>query len=215
MIRLQLPPNNGIHIDAKSVYNLYLQLKNHFNGRGDVIKKDWRMKVSDASYEKRKDKFFFEMLSKKYTLKELSLMMIGNLVSNQNMWIGDISDGDAIEFYEQYLAKLKLMRLRYQDDIKNIYYVAKKLELKTLSQMFDYNDQTNGSYIFKLLQSNAITFETFIMLDSFLGIIKKHDEKDNVIWMNYSTRLKAYQKLFLVDSDECKRIFIQTIKSSK
>lgn len=215
MVKLLLPPNNNIFIDGKSVFNLYLQLKNHFNGRGDVIKKNWNMKVSDSSYNNRKDKMFFERLSKKYKLKELCLIFIGNLVANQNSWIGDISDADPLEFYNLYLAKLKALKSRYVDDVKNIYYFSKKMDLDKLSNVFEYNERMQTSYIFKLLQSNIITFETFIMLDSFLNIINEHDKHDNIVWSSYSVRLKAYKKLFIFDADECKQIFIDSIKSVK
>lgn len=215
MVKLLLPQNNNIFIDGKSVYNLYLQLKNHFNGRGDVIKKNWNLKVSDSSYNNRKDKMFFERLSKKYKLKELCLIFIGNLIANQNSWIGDISDADPLEFYKLYLAKLRALNSRYVDDVKNIYYFAKKMEFEKLSNVFEYNEQMQSSYIFKLLQSNIITFETFIMLDSFMNLIDEHDKQDNIIWSSYSVRLKAYKKLLIFDSESCKNIFIESIKSVK
>lgn len=215
MVKLLLPPNNNIFIDGKSVFNLYLQLKNHFNGRGDVIKKKWRLKVSDSSYNSRKDKMFFERLAQKYTLKELSLILIGNLLENQDAWIGSISDSDPLEFYKIYLARLKTVKNRYHDDTKNIYYSYKKLEVEKFSDFFKYDDSKNSSYIFKLLQANVVSFETFIMLDSFMGLIDAHDTKDNVVWSKYSARLKAYKKLFVVDSDQCKEAFLNTIKSVK
>lgn len=215
MVRLLLPPNNNIFIDGKSVYKLYLQLKNHFNGRYDVVKYDWNMNVSDKSYSSRRDKFFFEKLSQKYRLKELCLIFISNLVANENAWIGEISDSDAVEFYKLYLARLKAVKSRFADDVKNIYYFAKKVEVSALKEIFVYNEQVQTSYIFKLLQSGIISFETFVMLDSFMNIVDNHDQHDNIIWSSYSTRLKAYRKLFVVDSDQCKELFMETIKSVK
>lgn len=215
MVRLLLPPNNNIFIDGKSVYKLYLQLKNHFNGRYDVVKYDWNMNVSDKSYAGRRDKFFFERLSRKYRLKELCLIFISNLVANENAWIGEISDSDAVEFYKLYLARLKAVKSRFADDVKNIYYFAKKVEVSALKEIFVYNEQVQTSYIFKLLQSGIISFETFVMLDSFMNIVDNHDQHDNIIWSSYSTRLKAYRKLFVVDSDQCKELFMETIKSVK
>lgn len=214
-VKLLLPPNNNIKIDGKSVYILYLQLKNHFNGRKCVIKTNWRMNVSDSSYAKRKDKFFFERLSEKFTLKQLCMIFISNLVANQDAWIGEISDSDPVNFYKTYIARLRIVMTRYEDDVKNIYYFAKKINANALNDIFCYNESSQSSYIFKLLQSGIISFETFIMLDSFLGIIDKHDQYDNIIWSSYSTRMKAYRKIFLVDSQESKEIFMRTIKSTK
>ncbi|EFY2706758.1 helicase loading protein, partial [Shigella sonnei] len=64
--------------------------------------------------------------------------------------------------------------------------------------------------------SNIISFETFILLDSFLNVIDKHDEQtDNLVWNNYSIKLKAYRKILNIDSQEAKKVFIETVKSCK
>jgi hypothetical protein len=107
------------------------------------------------------------------------------------------------------------VKSRFADDVKNIYYFAKKVEVSALKEIFVYNEQVQTSYIFKLLQSGIISFETFVMLDSFMNIVDNHDQHDNIIWSSYSTRLKAYRKLFVVDSDQCKELFMETIKSVK
>lgn len=216
MINIRMPPNNVRMISGKSVYCLYLCIKQHFNGRYDAIKYNWTMRVSDAAYNKRRDKYFFEKLSDKYTLKELTLIFMSNLVANQDAWIGDISDADALVFYREYIGRLKRIKQVYEDDIKNIYYFSQKVEVKALSEIFEYNNKVGASYIFKLLQSNVISFETFILLDSFLDIINKHDDQTNdLVWSKYSTKLNAYKKVLKVDAVEARKLFIETVKNCK
>lgn len=216
MIKIRMPQNSARYVNGKSVYMLYLMLKQHFNGKYDVIKYNWTMRVSDQAYNKRRDKYFFEKLSDKHMLKELTLIFMSNLVANQEAWIGDISDADALVFYREYIGKLKRIKTQYEDDIKNIYYFSRKVEVQKLSEIFDYNKKVDTSYIFKLLQSNVISFETFILLDSFLDIINKHDSQtNNLVWSNYSVKLNAYKKLLNVDAEMAKQVFIETIKSCK
>lgn len=211
-----MPANNNRMVNGKSVYTLYLAIKQHFNGRYDVVKYNWVMRVSDAAYQKRRDKYFFEKLSDKYTLKELTLIFMSNLVANQDAWIGDISDADALVFYREYIGRLKRIKEQFKDDIKNIYYFSQKVEVKALSEIFEYNNKVQSSYIFKLLQSNVISFETFILLDSFLDIIDKHDDQTNdLVWSKYSTKLNAYKKILIIDSAEARKLFIETVKNCK
>ena len=211
-----MPANNNRMVNGKSVYTLYLAIKQHFNGRYDVVKYNWVMRVSDAAYQKRRDKYFFENLSDKYTLKELTLIFMSNLVANQDAWIGDISDADALVFYREYIGRLKRIKEQFKDDIKNIYYFSQKVEVKALSEIFEYNNKVQSSYIFKLLQSNVISFETFILLDSFLDIINKHDDQTNdLVWSKYSTKLNAYKKILIIDSAEARKLFIETVKNCK
>lgn len=215
MIKIRMPPNNARYVNGKSVYMLYLMMKNHFAGKYDVIKYHWTMRVSDQAYNKRRDKYFFEKLSEKHMLKELTLIFMSNLVANQDAWIGDISDADAMVFYREYIGRLKRMKTQYEDDIKNIYYFSQKVD-ETLQGIFNYNNKVDSSYIFKLLQSNVISFETFILLDSFLDIINKHDNStNNLVWSNYSTKLNAYKKILDVDANEAKRVFMEVIKNCK
>lgn len=216
MIKIRMPPQGERYIDAKSVYKLYLMIKGHFNGRYDVIKYNWCMRVSDKAFDKRRDKHFFKKLSEKYTLKELTLIFMSNLVANQDAWIGDISDADALVFYREYIGKLKLIKSTFEEDVKNIYYFSRKVEVKSLNEIFLYNNKVDASYIFKLLQSNIISFETFIILDSFLDIINKHDAAtNNLVWSQYSVKLNAYRKILNVDREQAKALFISTIKSAK
>lgn len=216
MIKIRMPANNNRMVNGKSVYTLYLAIKQHFNGRYDVVKYNWVMRVSDGAYQKRRDKYFFEKLSDKYTLKELTLIFMSNLVANQDAWIGDISDADALVFYREYIGRLKRIKQVFEDDIKNIYYFSKKVEVKALSEIFEYNTKVNSSYIFKLLQSNVISFETFLLLDSFLGIVDKHNEATNdLVWSKYSTKLEAYRKILIIDKELARKTFIETIKGCK
>lgn len=211
-----MPAGGERYIDGKSVYKLYLMIKQHMNGKYDVIKYNWCMRVSDAAYQKRRDKYFFQKLSEKYKLKELALIFISNLVANQDAWIGDISDADALVFYREYIGRLKQIKFKFEEDIRNIYYFSKKVEVSAFKEIFEYNPKVQSSYIFKLLQSNIISFETFILLDSFLNIIDKHDEQtDNLVWNNYSIKLKAYRKILNIDSQKAKSVFIETMKSCK
>ncbi|QOI66456.1 DNA helicase loader [Erwinia phage FBB1] len=215
MIKIRMPPDNARYINGKSVYLLYLMLKQHFNGKYDVIKYHWTMRISDAAYNKRRDKYFFEKLSEKYMLKDLTLIFMSNLVANQDAWIGDISDADALVFYREYIGRLKRIKIQFEDDIKNIYYFSQKLG-ESLSTIFEYNKKGESSYIFKLLQSNVISFETFILLDSFMDIINKHDSQtNNLVWSNYSVKLNAYKKILNVDANEAKQLFIDVVKSCK
>lgn len=215
MLDIQLPQNNARRIDGKSVFKLYLQLKGHFNGKYDVVKYNWSMKLSDAAYNKRRDKMFFERLSSRHTLKDLCLIFISNLVANQDAWIGEISDADALIFYREYLGRLSQVQTRYQEDIRNIYYFSEKIGIKALQDIFVYNENISTSYVFKLLQNDIISFETFILLDSFLDIINNMDKHDDIVWESYSKRLNGYRKILTVDSAKAKQLFVETIKSCK
>jgi len=184
-------------------------------GKYDVIKYNWGIKVSDAAFNKRRDKHFFRRLSEKYTLGELVHLFISNLVMNQNTWIGEIADSDAMTFYLEHKGRLLRMKDIYTEDVKSIVYFSEKVGCQ-LKDIFEYNESTSTSYVFKLLQSQLISFETFILLDSFLDIINKHDSKSNdLVWSNYSIKLNGLKKLLYIDKEKSRSIFIETVKNNR
>lgn len=211
--KIRLPPDSNRKINAKSVFILYLQLKSHFNGKYDVIKYDWKMNVSDKAFDKRPDKIFFRKLSEKYSLSELVYIFVSNLATNQNAWVGEISDSDSLSHYREYIGRMKSSTDNFTSDLNSIYIFYKKLELNSFKDIFTYNKDINNSYIFRLLQSGIITTETFIILDSLLNIIERMDEHDNIIWSTYSNRLKAYRKLLIFDREYYKILFKETLKN--
>ncbi|UQJ95320.1 loader of DNA helicase [Klebsiella phage CPRSA] len=66
-----------------------------------------------------------------------------------------------------------------------------------MSLVFKYSEKSSTSYISKLVLSNVISYESFLIFDSFLGIINKHNQvADDIIWSDFSIKLKAYRKIF-------------------
>jgi hypothetical protein len=75
-------------------YQHYLSLKNHFtNPKYDFFKYGARTRASMTSFNKRKDKYWFEKTSRKYSDKEVVDFLVSNFTATdnpQNLWIGEI-----------------------------------------------------------------------------------------------------------------------------
>lgn len=215
LYRIRMPKNEqNTYITGKSVHILFKALSGHFKGNYDAVKYNFKGRVSNNEYAKHRSKSFFDRISKRFKLYELVLLFTSNLVSNPDAWIGEIINTDAVNHYKDYLIRLRNQEQIYRDDIRNIYYFSKEVEVNALKEVFDYNEQHQTSYILKLLQTGIINYETFVLLDSFLNIIEEHDEKStDIIWKNsFSPRLSGYREISLVDKDKAKKIFIEVIK---
>ena len=75
-------------------YQHYLSLKNHFtNPKYDFFKYGAKTRASMASFNKRKDKYWFEKTSRKYSDEEVVDFLVSNFTAAdnpQNLWIGEI-----------------------------------------------------------------------------------------------------------------------------
>jgi hypothetical protein len=75
-------------------YQHYLSLKNHFtNPKYDFFKYGAKTRASITSFNKRRDKYWFEKTSRKYSDKEVVDFLVSNFVAADNpgnLWIGQI-----------------------------------------------------------------------------------------------------------------------------
>jgi len=176
-------------------------MKNHFSGKYDAIKYKWEIKITEKAFEKRRDKYFFKKLAERFTFKEIYLILLSNMVANPDFWVGDV-DEDTIVFYRQYIGKLRRIDNIFVDDVKNLYEFSRMKGIP-LSTVFQYSVKSSTSYISKLVQSGVISYESFLILDSFLDIINKHDEiATDFVWNEFSKKLNAYRKLVEISNEE-------------
>lgn len=184
-----------------AVYKLYLVMKNHFAGKYDAIKYRWEIKITEAAFNKRKDRYYFTKLAERFTFKEIYFIFLSNMVANPDFWVGNV-DEDSIVFYRQYIGKLRRIDNVFVDDVKNLFEFSRMKGI-TLSTVFQYSTKSSTSYISKLVQSGVISYESFLILDSFLNIINKHDEvATDFVWNEFSKKLNAYRKIVEISNEE-------------
>ena len=75
-------------------YQTYLSMKSHFTNRKyDFFKYGGKSRATVSSFNKRKDKYWFEKTSRKYSDQEITDFLLSNFVHTdapQNLWIGEI-----------------------------------------------------------------------------------------------------------------------------
>lgn len=214
LLKLKKPPQPARLINGYSVFCLYLMLSRHFKGNYDVIKYNWKINATEKSYFRRKDKGFFERLSKKFNLGELSELMISNFTANPNAWIGDLSDSDALSFYRKHEGKLLKSERTFKEDVDNLLLFCDNKSLRFEQVLSDTS--TNNPWLFRMIQQDVISYETFVMLDSLFNLVSKYDTMNNIVWTSdYALRIKAYRSLLEIDRVKVKEIFVSVIKEYK
>jgi hypothetical protein len=83
-----------VTVSPFETYQHYLSLKNHFtNPKYDFFKYGAKTRASMTSFNKRKDKYWFEKTSRKYNDKEVVdffYQILYPVDNPQNLWIGEI-----------------------------------------------------------------------------------------------------------------------------
>ena len=188
-----------------NAYKVYLALKNHFTSDYDYFKYHGKMKVKEESFLKRRDKFFFEKIERRYK-KELVPFFVSNLIKEDNSWSGSLATDRAEQTFNEWKKKTQSLRYVFKEDMGRVRTLMDHNELQ-FDELFECGDGQHPP-IFKLLISEEITIESFVILDQVLSFCKRINKRilDDYVWSVYYKRVMKYSRFIEVDNKDYKMI---------
>ena len=94
-----------VAVKGLEAYRMYLAMRNHFRSKTYNFLKSPYSKAKPETYDKRKDKYFFVKLSRKYDEKQLAQFYLSNFLADNCEWIGAMSangERNYIEYQKEY-----------------------------------------------------------------------------------------------------------------
>ena len=177
-----------MNVTPFETYQHYLSLKNHFtNPKYDFFRYGAKTRATVTSFNKRKDKYWFEKTSRKYSDKEIVEFLVANFVAvdnPQNLWIGEIiNSGD--RKYSDW--KQRQQSLTYQ-------FKEQSEKLLTENKLEDIFECSKGHpIILKKYLGGEISLETFSIWEKVFSFQKNFDNKlTDPVWETVSLKLKKY-----------------------
>jgi hypothetical protein len=188
-------------MDPFESYKLYNALKLHFETDGyDAVKYNYKSNVTPQSFFKRKDKYFFAKLAKKYNgnLKDFYISQFVNTES----YVGDMMDEEAEKNYLNYK--------RIQESIHRVF----SIDINILGEQERKFDELFKSYhgqlplVVKLWLQEEISLETVVILDSILGFVERESDNitDTIIWPDLKRRINKYKPFVNYTEDKCMKL---------
>jgi hypothetical protein len=195
-------------VDPISCYKTYLSIKNHFSKRDyDFFKYNGKTKVSEKTFYSKKDRFWFEKLSRKKSDKEIIDFFVSNYSSSDdpsNLWIGNIiKEGESI--YEDWIGK--------RNNLPNIFYdeISNRLTKENFESYFQIQNNRHPILLKDYLKKE-ICIETLIILDKILRFKKDFDNKIiDPIWETVSLKMEKYSPFLNVDIFKYKKILKECV----
>ena len=176
-------------------YKMYLSLKNHFTkDKYDFHKYCGKSRASVQSFYKRKDRYFFEKLSRQKTKEEIIDFFVSNFVSVSDpstLWIGQLmKEGE--KNYIDWKKRNQSLTYNFKSEMKDI------LADKELNVIFE---RTRGHpIILKKYLSGKISIETLSILDKIFGFVKDFDgDIQDPVWEVVSKKIKKYSPFLNID----------------
>ena len=188
-------------------YLCYLSLKSHFNKKTyDYHKYNGKVKANLQSFYKRKDRFYFEKMSRQKSDEEIVNFFVSNFVScddPQTLWIGEIiKEGE--QNYKNWMRKMQSLSYIFKEEISI-------LNSSNFDDMFKVKNNKHPE-ILKLFLRKNISLETMVILNSILNYKKQFDNKLNdPVWEFISMRIEKYTPFLHIDKSKFKNVLRECV----
>jgi hypothetical protein len=184
------------------VYQNYLSLKSHFtNPKYDYFKYNKKVRATLTSFNKRKDKYFFEKSSRKYSDKEVVDFLVSNFVSAdnpQNLWIGEIINSGE-RTYAEWMRRQQSLTYLFKEQSNELFSETKLEDALNCSK--------GHPPILKSFLSGKLSLETFVIYDKIFGFSKNFDKKLlDPVWETVSLKINKYKPFLNIDIFQFKHI---------
>ena len=189
-------------------YQTYLSMKSHFtNPKYDFFKYGGKSRATMASFNKRKDKYWFEKTSRKYSDQQILDFLLANFVTTdnpQNLWIGEIINSGERNYSEWMKRKQSLTYLFKEQS-------SELLFKNDLNEVFDCSKRKHPVVLKKHLRG-AIRLETLTILEKIFSFVKNFDKKlKDPVWESVSLKIKKYVPFININVFHYKKILKEVI----
>lgn len=196
-----------MRLSAFDTYCLYLALKNHFTRESyDFFKYNGKTSASQDSFQKRRDQYQFQKLSRKYSADEMTPFIVSNLMKGKS-WVGDLLDEEADEVYRKHLKIEQSLSYVFGNELDNLFSEHHP------SRCFKIQRGSYPSLLMSYIRGN-VSNQTMIILDRFLNYIPRWDSayQDDLIWSKHSLLLRKYAPFVEYDKTKLKNILKNKLK---
>ena len=195
-------------LDPLNCYKTYLALKNHFTKpKYDYLRYNGKVKASLQAFYKRKDRMWFEKMSRQKTDEEIVSFFVANFVlcnDPESLWIGEIiNEGE--KRFSLWKKRTQSLSYVFKEEIEKLFSENSMEDLFTIK---------NGSHprLLKIFLQGNLSLETMVILDSIFGYRKNFDKKlDDPIWKFVSMRIAKYFPFIHIDVFKYKKILKEIV----
>jgi len=197
-----------MNVTPFETYQTYLSMKSHFTNRKyDFFKYGGKSRATMASFNKRKDKYWFEKTSRKYSDKEVLNFLLSNFVSAnnpENLWIGEIINSGE-RTYAEWMKRQQSLTYLFKEQSNEL------LSNKNLNEVFDCSNNKHPIVLKKYL-GGEISLETFMILEKVFSFVKNFDKKlKDPVWETVSLKIKKYTPFININVFPYKKILREMI----
>jgi hypothetical protein len=193
-------------MDPFDAFRFYQSIKLHFESDTyDAIKYNYKTSAKPNTFWKRKDKYFFAKVGKRFnTVPDLVSYYVSHFI-NDTKWIGEMIHDDTP--YNQWLKTNQSISYIFEQDLYKL-----KEEFDQFDDLFNINVHPN--IVNKYLQGE-ISLETVVIINNLVGFIRKADKQitETIVWPDVSRKIRKYAAFVQCDIEKMKKIILKVYTS--
>ena len=183
-------------------YKTYVAMKQHFTkDKYDYFKYGGRSRAKITAFNKRKDKYWFEKTSRKYSDQEITDFLLANFVTAdtpQNLWIGEIINSGE-KTYADWMKRQQSLTYLFKEQSTEL------LSEKKLEEVF--NCSKGHPIVLKKYLGGEISLETLTILEKIFSFVKNFDTKlQDPVWESVSLKIRKYLPFLNINVFNYKKI---------
>ena len=189
------------------VYRTYLSVRNHFtNDNYNFFKFGGKTKASSSAFEKRRDRYIFDKVSKDYKDDEVALLFVSNFVAKEKFWKGNALSEESRNIYTMWRKKIQSLSYIFENDVKVIIDEINDREID-FDSVFKIQDGQHP-IILRLTLADRISLESFLILNKILDFFPQFNRRieETIIWPDYYKKCVKYEPFVKVDMTRFKFI---------
>jgi hypothetical protein len=179
----------------------------HFSSESyNFFQYDGKTRVSIDAFQKRRDKFLFHRLARKYRDDEMVPFLVANFVHSDDNWTKSLLEDEAEETYRDWKRTTDSMSKVYTEDLQKI---ATK---DNFNDLFKVEDGQHPKLLVLFMQKE-VTMETMVILNNIFNFVKIWDKKitDDIIYPKISRKIRKYGAFLSVNVDKYKLLTKETL----
>ena len=189
------------------VYKTYVSLKSHFTKeKYDYHKYCGKTRVQLNTFYKRKDRYWFERLSRQKNDQQVVDFFVSNFVlcdDPQSLWIGEIiREGESV--YNGWKKKKESLTYIFKQETTDLF---------TEYKFEDVFDCSKGHPpLLKTFLNGKLSMETMVIYDRIFLFGKDFDKKmTDPVWQLVSKNIKKYNSFLNIDIFKFKKILKECV----
>jgi hypothetical protein len=195
-------------------YLIYNALKLHFTSDSyDAVKYGYKTSARPKSFLKRKDKYSFAKLARKYPNREqlIDFIVANCIATSDNLWVGDMANDGGDDVYLDWCKKRDGIYYHFQSDVDKLVDHCIRNGLKFDDLLAPHAPHPR---IAELCLSGEISIETLTLIDTLVDFMASSKVTETIVWPDFSRKVRKYRVFWTwVDRNKLKKILLDGFTS--